>query len=138
MIQITENLFISENDLRFSFIHAGGPGGQKVNKTASAVQLNFNIASSALPEEVKSRLFHKLSNQITKGGDILIFARVHRSQDQNRQEAVRRLVNLLKAAMLTQKKRKKTRPTQSSNYKRLESKHKRSEIKRSRRAGYEE
>lgn len=137
-IYITEAVCISENDLRFTFIHSSGPGGQKVNKTASAVQLKFNVASSSLPDGLKSRLFHKLSNQLTKSGDILVFARVHRSQEKNRAEAVKRFVRLLKSALYIKKKRKKTKPTKSSNFKRLSSKRKRSDIKRQRNTSFDQ
>jgi ribosome-associated protein len=133
MIEITENISIDESDLRVEFVQASGPGGQNVNKVASQVQLRFDINSPSLQENVRSRLKIIAKNRITEEGDLLINAKRYRSQERNRQDAINRLVKLIRKAAIPPKKRKPTHPTQVSKEKRLETKRRRSEIKKLRR-----
>lgn len=133
MIEITNNISIDESELQIYFVQASGPGGQNVNKVASQVQLRFDINSPSLPEDVRLRLLHIAKNRITEEGDLLISAKRYRSQEQNKQDAINRLVELIRKAAILPKKRKSTRPTKVSKEKRLESKRRRSEIKRLRR-----
>jgi ribosome-associated protein len=134
MIQITKDLAIDENELAFDFIRASGPGGQNVNKVSSAVQLRFDVEGSAsLPEDVRSRLKRIAHNRINNEGVLIIEARQQRTQEQNRQEAVTRLVGLLRLAARKPRIRKKTQPTAESRRRRLEEKRRRGEIKRLRR-----
>ena len=130
MIEITDNISINESELKIDFVQASGPGGQNVNKVASQVQLRFDSNSPSLPDEVRLRLQKIAKNRITEKGEILISARRYRSQEQNRQEAINRLIELIRKAAIPPKKRKRTRPTKASIEKRLESKRRRSEIKK--------
>ena len=130
MIEITDNISINESELKIDFVQASGPGGQNVNKVASQVQLRFDSNSPSLPDEVRLRLQKIAKNRITEKGEILISARRYRSQEQNRQDAINRLIELIRKAAIPPKKRKRTRPTKASIEKRLESKRRRSEIKK--------
>jgi len=132
MIEITDTISIDESELQVDFVQASGPGGQNFNKVASQVQLRFDIDSPLLPEDVRSRLRNIAKNRITEEGALLINAKRYRSQEQNRQDAIHRLVELVRKAAIPPTKRKATRPTQASKEKRLETKQRRSEIKRSR------
>ena len=134
MIEITPSLSIDESEIQLDFIRSSGPGGQNVNKVSSAVQLRFNVdASPALPDEVKLRLRNIARNRITEEGVLLIEAKRYRTQEQNREDAVARLVALLQQAAEKPKLRKKTRPSAASQARRIQGKRRRSEIKRSRR-----
>ena len=128
MIQITEQLSINEADIQVDFVQASGPGGQNVNKVASQAQLRFNTA--ALPEEVRLRLYALAASRITNDGTLLIHARRYRTQEQNRQDALDRLVALLRKAALPPKPRHKTRPSLASRQRRLAHKRRHSETKR--------
>lgn len=128
MIQVTDKLMINESDFQLDFILGSGPGGQNVNKVATAVQLRFNTA--VLPEDVRHRLVRSVGSRITRDGTLILQSRQYRTQEQNRQAAVDRLVELIRAAAIPAKKRRKTRPTLASKMKRLEGKHIRSETKR--------
>jgi ribosome-associated protein len=109
--------------LSLSFVRGSGPGGQNVNKVASAVQLRFDLAgSTALTDPVKARLRALAGRRLTDDGAILIIARNHRSQEQNRREASERLVDLIRRALIPPKARKATRPTRASKERRLQSK----------------
>ena len=133
MIYINQDLSIDESEIKEDFIRSSGPGGQKVNKVSTAVQLRFNVVrSSSLPEEVRERLIRLAGKRITEEGDIVIDARRFRTQDRNRQDARDRLVALIRKAAVKPKPRIKTRPTASSKRRRLEDKRHRSEIKRMR------
>lgn len=134
MIEVTEDLSIGEDELHFDFIRASGPGGQKINKTASAVQLRFDASGSpSLSEDVRRRLKEIAGNAMTQEGELVIHASRFRSQRRNREGALERLIDLLRAAAKPPKRRKKTRPSRSSKERRLEKKRRRSEIKRLRR-----
>lgn len=134
-IEITDQISIDESELQMDFVQASGPGGQNVNKVASAVQLRFDAASSpSLPEDVRKRLTRLAGKRMTAEGILIIEASQYRSQERNRQEALERLVGLLREATKKPRVRRKTRPTAASKRKRLESKRRRGEIKRLRRS----
>ena len=131
MIKITPEIEIDEDEIQFEFIRASGPGGQKVNKVATAVQLRFNAASSpSLPDEVRHRLIHLAGKRMTENGVLVIHARRFRSQDRNRQDAIDRLIALIRKAAIQPKSRIKTEPTSASKERRLEAKRRRSKTKR--------
>jgi len=135
MIRVTGTITIDEEEIHQQFIRASGPGGQNVNKVATAVQLRFDVAHSAsLPEDVRERLTRFAGKRLTKEGYLVIDARRFRTQEQNRKDAVARLVSLIRQAAQRPKIRKKTAPTLASKERRLESKHRRSKIKHLRRA----
>ena len=116
-------LTIPDRDLSVAFMRSGGPGGQNVNKVSSAVQLRFDLAGTeALNPRVKHRLRALAGHRLTDEDSILIIARSHRSQEQNRREAEERLADLIRAALIEPKLRRKTRPTLASKKRRLDSK----------------
>ena len=123
------NFHISPEDVELTAIRSQGPGGQNVNKVASAIQLRFDIHASSLPIDVKERLLSLRDHRITQSGWVVIKSQEHRSQDMNRMAALLRLHDLLALATVVQKKRKATRPTRSSQLKRVESKVKRGQTK---------
>ena len=131
MIHITRTIKIDESEIQEYFIRASGPGGQNVNKVATAVQLRFDVAnSSSLPEDVRKRLISLAGNRITEDGILIIDARRFRTQRQNREDANDRLVELIYNAAQRTKTRRKTRPTLASKIRRLKSKRRTAEIKR--------
>lgn len=133
-IQVSPDLEIPRSELDYRATRAGGPGGQHVNKTSSRIELTWNVESSrAITEEQRSRLRDKLGGRMDAGGSIRIVASDSRSQSQNREEADRRLAELVRRALIVPKKRRKTRPTRSSVEARLRSKREASEKKRERR-----
>ena len=135
MIQVTPTIAINENELIEEFIRASGPGGQNVNKVSSAVQLRFDVANSrSLPEEVRRRLITLASNRITEDGILIIDARQFRTQGRNREDAIDRLVELIRKAAQRPKARRKTKPTLGSKVRRLKAKRLRTKTKQSRRA----
>jgi ribosome-associated protein len=131
MIAINDDLALDEREISQSFIRASGPGGQNVNKVASAVQLRFDAASSpSLPDAVKARLAQLAGNRLTQDGVIVITARRFRSQERNRDDAVDRLVALIRRAAEPPKPRRKTRPSAARREERLDAKARRSAVKR--------
>lgn len=133
-IQITPQIEIEEAEIQENFIRASGPGGQKVNKTSTAVQLRFDVANSpSLPDDVRQRLSKLAGRRMTSDGILIIEASQHRNQEQNRKEARRRLIQLIRQAAKRPRKRKKMAPTEAAKRRRLEEKRRRSEIKRLRR-----
>ncbi len=126
MIRVTEQIYIDEADLQESFIHSGGPGGQNVNKVATAVQLRFDI--SHLPTDVRLRLAGRASSR----GELIITARNHRTRERNREEARARLIEIIRLASIRPKQRRATRPSLASKRKRLEGKKKHAEKKQRR------
>ena len=131
MIYITDRISIREDEINEEFIQASGPGGQNVNKVASAVQLRFDIKNSlSLPEDVAKRLTLAGGKRVSSEGVLIITARRFRDQNKNRKDALSRLVEMIRKAAEREKPRIKTRPSRNSEIKRLEAKRHRSGIKR--------
>src|SRR4051812_45739201 len=131
MIQVTPSIAIDERELVERFVRAAGPGGQNVNKVSTAVELRFDVrASAALPEQVKARLEHLAGRRLTQDGVLVLSAQRFRTQDRNRQDALERLLQLIRrAAEPPPPPRKKTRPTLASRKRRLEAKTRRGQVK---------
>jgi len=133
MIRVTPDIVIHEKELTFEFVRSSGPGGQNVNKVATTVQLRFDVrASDGIPAEVKNRLKSLAGKRMTDDGILIIQAGRFRKQDQNRQDAVERLVRLLQAAAIKPKKRIKTRPSKAAKERKLAAKKHRGNLKRMR------
>jgi ribosome-associated protein len=131
MIAVSPTVTIDENEIQYAFLRASGPGGQNVNKVASSVQLRFDIRHSpSLDADVKARLIKLAGSRVTEEGILIIEASRYRSQEQNRQDALRRLLRFISLAAQAPKRRKKTRPTLESKKRRLEEKRRRGAIKR--------
>lgn len=138
-IDITPQLQIQDDEVDFDFYHASGPGGQHVNKAATAVRLRFNIDQSSLPEAVQRRLHLIAAHRINQSGELILTAQEHRSQYKNRAAALNQLVELIKLATKRPRRRRKTRPTRSSIERRLNAKRRHSAKKQTRRrTSYEE
>jgi len=134
MLMVTSRIAIPEKELEERFIHASGPGGQHVNKVATAVQLRFNVAQSpSLPDEVRRRLLKLAAGRINADGVLLIEASRFRSQDQNREAARKRLLELLRKAAKRPKRRIPTQPSAASEQRRLATKQQRAALKKQRR-----
>jgi ribosome-associated protein len=124
MLRITSAICLPDPELEFEYVRASGPGGQNVNKVATAVQLRFDVRHSpSLPEDVRRRLVGLAGRRMTSQGILLITAQRFRTQDQNRVDALNRLRELISRAAVPPKRRKATRPTKSSKERRLTSKH---------------
>ncbi|HJN61079.1 MAG TPA: alternative ribosome rescue aminoacyl-tRNA hydrolase ArfB [Alphaproteobacteria bacterium] len=130
MIEITEQIAIDPREIGETFIHAGGPGGQNVNKLSTAVQLRFDLAGSpSLPEDVRARARHLAGKRLTKDGEIVITARRYRTREQNRADALARLVALLRQAAERPIHRRPTRPGKAAKQRRLDAKARRGRTK---------
>jgi ribosome-associated protein len=138
-MRITPSLNIDEKEIKEQFIRSSGPGGQNVNKVATAVQLRFNISqNSSLPIDVRDRLTRLAGNRMTEEGDIIIEAKRYRTQERNRQDARERLAKLVRKATIRPKIRRNTKPSASSIKRRLEEKQRRGKLKQLRRPpGYD-
>ena len=133
MIPVTDAIELDEKEIRFKFIRSPGPGGQHVNKAATAVQLRLDVIHSAsLPEHVRFRLLQLAKNRINASGILIIHANSYRSQDLNRKEALERLAALIAKAAQKRKSRRRTKPTIGSLRKRKEVKQRSSKLKKSR------
>jgi ribosome-associated protein len=133
-MQITPTLAVADDEIEERFVRASGPGGQNVNKVATAVQLRFDIARSSLPGEVKARLAKLGGRRVTADGVLVIDSREHRTQAQNREAARVRLAALVERAARPPRRRKATRPTAASKERRLAAKKQRAEVKQRRRS----
>jgi ribosome-associated protein len=130
MIRITNTISIDERELDERFIRASGPGGQNVNKLSTAVQLRFDVRGSRnLPDGVRARLERLAGKRLTREGVLVIAAQRHRTQERNRQDALDRLIDLIRRAAVPPVARRPTRPTAGSRERRIESKKRRSVIK---------
>ncbi len=133
MIEITHSIRLSDDEIDVQFVRSSGPGGQNVNKVATAAQLRFDAAGSpSLSAEVKQRLLKLAGNRATNEGVIVIDARRHRTQERNRQDALERLIDLIQRAAFRPKTRRATRPTRASSRRRMDDKKKRGAVKRNR------
>jgi len=133
MIRVTDTISINEDEIKFNFIRASGPGGQNINKVSTAVQLRFNVRNSpSLPEEVRRRLIQIAGKRVTEDGILIIEAKQQRTQERNKQDAINKLVALIREAAKEPKERKKTKPDKNAIQRRLDEKRKQSEKKESR------
>ena len=129
MVQISHNLSIPDSEIEISFVRSQGAGGQNVNKVASAAHLRFDIGASSLPEPIKQRLLGLKDKRISKEGVLVIKAQAHRTQEKNRDDALKRLWQLVRSVTVVRRKRIATKPTRASKERRLERKTQRGRVK---------
>jgi ribosome-associated protein len=135
MIPVTARIALEEREIEEQFVRASGPGGQNVNKLSTAVQLRFDVRHSpSLPPDVRARLERLAGARLTRDGVLVIIAQRHRTQARNREDALERLLELIRQAAVAPVKRRPTRPTKASRERRIESKKRRAGIKRHRRS----
>ncbi|MCP4136679.1 MAG: aminoacyl-tRNA hydrolase [bacterium] len=133
MIEITPDISIDESEIEEDFVRSSGPGGQNVNKVSTAVQLRFNVDNSSLPHDIKERLKKLAGKRLSKENVVIIDARRFRTRERNRQDALDRLIALIQKALIVPRTRRKTRPSAATKQKRLDEKHKKSDLKKDRR-----
>ena len=135
MINITPTISLDESEIHLQFVRSSGPGGQNVNKVATAVQLRFDVGNShSLPGDVRVRLIRAAGRRVTQEGVLIIEARKFRTQERNREDAMERLAELIRKAASIPKPRKETRPSRASKERRIEGKKQKSAVKKMRRA----
>jgi ribosome-associated protein len=135
VIRVTDHISIDEREIEESFVRSSGPGGQNVNKLATAVQLRFDVRGSpSLPAEVRARLERLAGTRMTRDGVLIIIAQRHRTQARNREDALERLVELVSRAAVAPRLRRPTRPTAAARKRRVQAKKHRAGVKRLRRA----
>jgi len=135
VIRVTDHISIDEREIEESFVRSSGPGGQNVNKLATAVQLRFDVRGSpSLPAEVRARLERLAGTRVTRDGVLIIIAQRHRTQARNREDALERLVELISRAAVAPRLRRPTRPSAAARKRRVEAKKHRAGVKRLRRA----
>jgi ribosome-associated protein len=135
MIRVTDQISIDEREVEESFVRASGPGGQNVNKLATAVQLRFDVRGSpSLPGAVRARLELLAGARLTRKGVLVILAQRHRTQGRNRQDALDRLIDLIRRAAIAPRLRRPTKPSRASRERRVDAKKRRAGLKRLRRA----
>jgi ribosome-associated protein len=135
MIRVTAHISIDDREIEESFVRASGPGGQNVNKLATAVQLRFGVRHSpSLADDVRARLERLAGTRLTRDGVLVIIAQRHRTQARNRQDALDRLIDLIRRAAVAPRPRRPTRPTRASRERRIEGKKHRAGLKQQRRA----
>jgi len=135
MIRVSPHIEIDEREIEEQFVRASGPGGQNVNKLSTAVQLRFDVRHSpSLPPDVRARLERLAGARLTREGVLVIIAQRHRTQPRNREDALERLIALIRQAAVAPVKRRPTKPTKASRERRIESKKRQGSIKRLRRA----
>src|SRR4026207_2352510 len=137
MLEIAPSLQIEERELQIDFTRASGPGGQNVNKVATAVQLRFDVPTSSLQDDGKARRRHLAGKRMSSEGVLLIEAKRFRTQEQNREDAIQRFVELVQRALIPPKPRKRTKPTALSKAKRLKAKRIKADTKRLRKKSFD-
>lgn len=133
MIQITDTVSIEEHEIKEEFIRSSGPGGQNVNKVATTVQLRFDIRNSSLPDDIREHLLQLAGRRVNEAGELIVTARRFRTQARNREDAINRLVDLIRKASQQPKPRKKRKPSFAAKQQRLEEKRRLSQKKQWRR-----
>ena len=132
MLTISNNVQLADDEVELNAIRAQGNGGQNVNKVSSAIHLRFDIKNSSLPDFYKERLLDLKDKRVTKDGVLIIKAQQYRTQEQNREDAILRMVELIRESIKVEKARRPTRPTKASKTRRLDGKNKRGNIKKMR------
>ena len=138
MLEITAQLRIPDSELQWTFVRAGGPGGQNVNKVASKAVLRWNLPGSSLPDELKEWLSQQLKSRLTGDGDVLLTSQRFRDQDRNRQDCLDKLREMILHGLIRPKKRRPTRPSRGSREARLQEKRHRAVTKKTRRRPIED